>query len=135
MLKTVLATTALGVFMATAAFAQSGADPVPATTEWQLTEGQSRVDVSAVSTEQLIGAKIESITGDDIGKVKDVILSDTGTVHELAASYGGFLGIGSDTTLLDISEVDFVKDANDTLIVRTTLTKDALKARPAYEAS
>lgn len=156
-MKKLIVTTALGALIATGALAQSatdnpadapavqplgadpapaqplGTDPAPAGTGWDLNEGQVRVDVSTVSADSLIGARVETLGGEKVADVKDVILSDDGRVENIAAAFGGFLGFGTDQVLLTVDEVDFVQDANDAVIVRTNLTPEALQGRPVYE--
>lgn len=155
-MKKLIVTTALGALIATGAVAQSatdnpaeppavqplgadpapvqplGADPAPAGTAWDLTEGQTRVDVTTVSADSLIGARVETLAGEKVADVKDVILSDDGQVENIAAAFGGFLGFGTDQVLLTVDEVDFVQDANDAVIVRTNLTPEMLENRPVY---
>ena len=87
-MKKLIVTTALGALIATGAVAQSatdnpaeppavqplgadpapvqplGADPAPAGTAWDLTEGQTRVDVTTVSADSLIGARVETLAGE-----------------------------------------------------------------------
>ncbi len=149
-MKKLIATTAFAALLATGAYAEGAADnsaeapaaaqplggqPAPMGMGWDLNEGQTRVDVTTVSADALIGARVETLAGDKVADVKDVILSDDGKVENIAAGFGGFLGFGTDEVLLTLDEVDFVQDQNDTLIVRTNLTPEALKGRPVYEGS
>ncbi|MER2507508.1 PRC-barrel domain-containing protein [Amaricoccus sp.] len=149
-MKKLIVTTALGALLATGAYAESatdhsadapaavqplGGEPAPAGMGWDLNEGQARVDVTTVSADALIGARVETLSGEKVADVKDVILSDDGKVENIAAGFGGFLGFGTDEVLLTLDEVDFVTDINDTLIVRTNLTPEALQGRPVYEGS
>jgi hypothetical protein len=101
-----------------------------------LQEGEMLVDVATVSADQLIGATIETTDGQPIAEVKDVILSENGEVQDIAAGFGGFLGLGGEEVLLTVDEVDFVKDQADTLIVRTNLTPEKFisRGRPSISA-
>lgn len=171
MLKNAFATTALGLLLATGAYAQATPDPAaepmsdpmlhdeaPAVPEVApaesaqepadihpvpdtlaespaLQDGEMLVDVATVSADQLIGATIETTEGEPIAEVKDVILSENGEVQDIAAGFGGFLGMGDKEVLLTVDEVDFVKDQADTLIVRTNLTPEMIEQRPAFEGS
>jgi len=185
MIRSILATTALGALLATGAFAQtdgtatdpaasvagnapasdpqampeSGAAPAmaedaapepatepaiaeempedpgsnPAVVNRDLEDGWETVDATTISAENLIGTDIRTLDGEDIAEVKDVILSKDGAVEGVAASFGGFLGFGSDTVVLSMEELDFVKSPDDELVVRTNLTPEALEGRPPYE--
>ena len=96
-------------------------------------EGWVEMDPATVSAETLIGADITTYDGDKVASIDDVLLSGDGKVENVAATFGGFLGFGSDTVLLSMEELDIIKDANDVVEVRTTLTPESLEGREPYE--
>ncbi|HPG22545.1 MAG TPA: PRC-barrel domain-containing protein [Amaricoccus sp.] len=96
-------------------------------------EGWEEMDPSTVSAENLIGADIKTFDGEKVASIDDVLLSDDGKVENVAATFGGFLGFGSDTVLLSMEELDIIKDTNDVIEVRTSLTPESLEGREPYE--
>jgi hypothetical protein len=106
------------------------AEPVMAVA---IPEGWVEVDPTTVSAETLIGADIKTYDGEKVASVDDVLLTDDGKVENVAATFGGFLGFGSDTVLLSMEELDIIKDANDAIEVRTTLTPESLEGRAPFE--
>jgi len=147
MLRKTVAPAALGALLATGALAQNTneqtdqltppaamtpaaptADAAPAA------KSTAVVDVAGMAVSKLIGASIQNGSGENIAKVDDVIMTADGKVENVAAAFGGVLGFGKDKVLLTLDEVKFVQDDSGTLIVRTDLTPDALKNRPAYQS-
>jgi hypothetical protein len=111
--------------------------PAPAdnmAAEPTLEEGWSKVDVATISADQLIGAKIRGADNTDIAEVQDVLFSADNKLDHVVARFGGFLGFGETTVLLDPSEVTVAKDADGTMYVLTSLTPDQIKGRPEYKA-
>ncbi|MCB1369729.1 MAG: PRC-barrel domain-containing protein [Rhodobacteraceae bacterium] len=96
-------------------------------------DGWEEMDPSTVSAENLIGADIKTFDGEKVASIDDVLLSDDGKVENVAATFGGFLGFGSDTVLLSMEELDIIKDTNDVIEVRTSLTPESLEGREPYE--
>lgn len=92
-------------------------------------------DLASISADELIGADIK--TGPDnetVATVEDVLLNSDGTVKNIVAKFGGFLGFGENTVLLMPDEVMAHKLDDGTIELTTTLTPDVLKDRPEYEA-
>ncbi len=106
------------------------AEPVIAVT---IPEGWVEVDPTMVSAETLIGADIKTYDGETVASVDDVLLTEDGKVENVAATFGGFLGFGSDTVLLSMEELDIIKDPNEAIEVLTTLTPESLEGREPYE--
>jgi sporulation protein YlmC with PRC-barrel domain len=78
---------------------------------------------------KLIGRNIKNTQNDTIGEIKSIHLDPGGKVDAVIASVGGFLGIGDREVLLDWRDLQI--DANGE-VVRVNMTKDQLKAKPAY---
>jgi hypothetical protein len=86
-----------------------------------------------ISAETLIGANIQTMNGEDIAQVEDVILTPDGVVENIAAQFGGFLGFGSNTVLLTMDEIEVLQDEAGNIVVHTALTPEALEGRPDYQ--
>jgi hypothetical protein len=91
------------------------------------------VDLSTVSADRLMGTDIVNYDNETIATIDDVIITDAGEVDGVVARFGGFLGFGTNQVQLAMDEIEVMQDANETLMVRTQLTPEAIEARPAYE--
>lgn len=103
------------------------AAPMTADADW------APVDLATFSTDRLIGADI--VTGDDqtVATIEDVLINDDGSVENVVAKLGGFLGFGANQVLLTMDEIEVMQDPNENLLVRTTLTPESIETRPVYE--
>ena len=70
---------------------------------------------------------------DDIGEINDVVLSPAGDVEAVLVDIGGFLGIGTHTVAVDMSQLHFLRGDDDARFAAVTSSADALKAAPEYE--
>lgn len=69
----------------------------------------------------------------DIAKVNDVVLDDSGTeVVGYIADIGGFLGIGAKKVLLGVDAIHLITVGNDTFFA-TNYTKQELQALPDFD--
>lgn len=87
-----------------------------------------------ISADKLIGASIQTIDGENIASIDDVIVSTDGAVESVVAQFGGFLGFGSNKVLLTMDEIDVMQDEAGNLVVQTALTPESLEGRPDYTA-
>ncbi|MBY0137234.1 PRC-barrel domain-containing protein [Paracoccus yeei] len=68
----------------------------------------------------------------DIAKVNDIVLDDSGNVVGYVADIGGFLGIGAKKVLLGVDAIHLVTVGNDTFFA-TNYTKEELQALPDFD--
>ena len=61
------------------------------------------------------------------------MLSPTGAVEAVLVDIGGFLGIGTHTVAVDMSQLHFLRGDDDARFAAVTSSADALKAAPEYE--
>lgn len=80
----------------------------------------------------LIGAKIHNDAKETVGSVNDIYLDDSGNVKAVVVSVGGFLGVGAKNVAVKWDDLKFGKDGKS-LMITTSLTKDALKGMPDYK--
>jgi len=87
--------------------------------------------VYATETEMktLIGQDIRNATGDTVGEVESVYVDKNGKISSVIVGVGGFLGVGEREVAINWSDITV---SNDGKTVTTPLTKDQLKAMPAY---
>lgn len=88
--------------------------------------------MAGVDARELLGADLKNAENEKIGEVQAVQLDAAGKVRSLIVGVGGVLGLGARAVALEPSALSMA-DGGDT--VRTTLTKDQLKAMPEYQYS
>ena len=88
-----------------------------------------------ISAENLIGTNVQTMAGENIATVEDVVLSADGNAEGVVAAFGGFLGFGSNTVMLSMDEFEVLQDEAGNFVVETALTPEALEGRPEYEAA
>lgn len=88
--------------------------------------------MAGVDAKELLGTDIKNAQNETVGEVQAVQLDAAGQVRNLIVGVGGFLGLGERAVAVQPSAVT-VADGGDT--IRTTLTKDQLKAMPEYQYS
>lgn len=101
----------------------------------QLREGYDAVDVTTLSAENLIGARLYGASDDDLGKIGDVILSADGSIEAIVVDFGGFLGIAEKPVALQFETVSIMRETDgDDLSVFTGLTEEQLEAAVEYNS-
>jgi len=88
--------------------------------------------MAGVDAKELLGTDVKNAQNETVGEVQAVQLDSAGKVRNLIVGVGGFLGLGERAVAVQPSAV-MVADGGDT--IRTTLTKDQLKAMPEYQYS
>jgi hypothetical protein len=80
----------------------------------------------------ILGREVRSAAGENMGRIIDVIVDQTGNARAAVIDFGGFLGVGSRKIAVSWNALHFaVADGSD----RITLgfTKDQVKAAPEYQ--
>ena len=97
------------------------------------TAGIVRVEPSTVTTgfraSKVIGATVVNENNDTVGKIDDLIVTQTEQVPFAVISVGGFLGIGTKYIVIPYSALK----ASDSKMVLFGATKDAVKALPEFK--
>lgn len=93
------------------------------------------VQIGEISADDLIGAPIQTRNLENIAEIDDVLVTPEGAVDNVVATFGGFLGFGTNTVLLSMDEIEVLRDEAGNLVVQTDLTPEALEGRPDYEAA
>lgn len=100
----------------------------------QTKEEKTSVPATVVDGEQLesvLGIKALSATGDDMGRIDDIIVDRSGEVRAAIIDFGGFLGVGSRKIAVDWRSLHF--DPKKAGAVVVNLTKDQLRVAPVYK--
>ena len=99
-------------------------------------EEKTTVPATVVGGEQLesvLGIEALSSTGDDMGRIVDIIVDRTGQVRAAIIDFGGFLGMGSRKIAVDWRSLHFEPKKAGAVVVN--LTKDQLRVAPVYKAA
>ena len=87
--------------------------------------------VAGEQLESVLGIEALSSTGDDMGRIVDIIVDDGGQVRAAIIDFGGFLGVGSRKIAVDWRSLHF--DPKKAGAVVLNLTKDQLRVAPVYK--
>jgi len=77
---------------------------------------------------QLVGMSVESVTGEPLAQVRDIILDRKGVATHLVLAYGGTLGVGATLLAVPWSAATAVTDGK-----RLVLSRVRLLAAPTFE--
>jgi hypothetical protein len=79
----------------------------------------------------VLGKEVKSSTGEDLGRIVEVLVDQLGQVRAAVIDFGGFLGVGSRKVVVDWATMHFVPaDARGQITL--DLTRDQIKAAPEY---
>lgn len=79
--------------------------------------------------ESLLGKPVVSGSGDELGRVVDVLVAKDGTLRAAVIDFGGFLGVGSRKIAVAWTALAFSEKG-----VVLTMTADELRVTPEYRA-
>ena len=113
--------------------------PVPSSTPPGQTKGESEKEgtpatvVDAQQLESILGKNVISPTGEDMGRIVDIIVDRSGQVRAAIIDFGGFLGVGTRKIAVDWRLIRFPSDGKmDNVMV--DLTSNQLRVSPVFKA-
>jgi sporulation protein YlmC with PRC-barrel domain len=83
--------------------------------------------------EPILGKNVHSSSGEDMGRLVDVIVDTDGRPRAAIIDFGGFLGVGSRKIAVDWSVLKFVPDDSKGNVITVALTRDQVKAAPEFK--
>lgn len=87
-----------------------------------------------ISANDFIGKRVYSKTGDDIGEVNDLIMTDNGSIRAVILGVGGFLGMGEKDVAVSMNAINMTQDGNNVKLV-VDGSKEQFKSAPQYDRS
>ena len=81
----------------------------------------------------ILGQNVHSSTGEDMGRLVDVIVDTDGRPRAAIIDFGGFLGVGSRKIAVDWGVLKFVPADPKGNVITVALTKDQVKAAPEFK--
>lgn len=88
--------------------------------------------VQLMSANDFIGKTVYDQSGNNIGDVNDLIMSNDGQIQAVILGVGGFLGIGEKDVAVNTEAIQIVQDGDSKRLV-VQATKEALNAAPSYD--
>jgi hypothetical protein len=84
--------------------------------------------------EGILGRAVRSATGENMGRIVDVVVDRAGQVRAAVIDFGGFLGVGSRRIAIDWDALSFSPPEDKSGRVTLEFTRDQVKAGPEYRA-
>ncbi|MGK9166590.1 PRC-barrel domain-containing protein [Inquilinus limosus] len=116
---------------ATDAPAVPPAPAAPAPDQRQASETPAVV-IDGDAADTLLGKTVQSASGEDLGRIVDVVVDRAGMTRAAIIDFGGFLGVGTRQIAVDWRVLHFPKNGSMDRIV-TDLSEAQLRGAPAYK--
>jgi hypothetical protein len=81
----------------------------------------------------ILGKEVRSATGENMGRIVDVVVDRGGQARAAVIDFGGFLGVGSRKIAVDWNALSFPRPGDKAGRVTLEFTRDQLKAGPEYQ--
>jgi len=81
----------------------------------------------------ILGRQVLSSANEDMGRVIDIVVDRNGQVRAAVIDFGGFLGVGSRKVAIDWNVLRFAPTGSQSDRITLDLTRDQVKAAPAYK--
>jgi sporulation protein YlmC with PRC-barrel domain len=99
------------------------------------------MDKTAAGTKHIAGTPMGTMTTadlegmDNVGQIKDLVMSSDGTVAAIVIGVGGFLGLGDRDVAVNMNEVTFATNAdqNKDMFIVVNTTGDMMKTSPPFD--
>jgi hypothetical protein len=95
-------------------------------------EGTSATIFEDQDIRGILGRGVRSMTGEDMGRIVDVIVSRDGQVVAAVIDFGGFLGVGSRKIAVDWRALHFATEAKPGLVT-LEMTQSQVREAPEYK--
>lgn len=89
-------------------------------------------NAKVMTASDFIGKRVYAKTGEDIGEVNDLIVTDNGSIQAVILGVGGFLGIGEKDVAVTMQSIEMQTDGNSTKLV-VDASKEQLTNAPGYD--
>jgi PRC-barrel domain len=81
----------------------------------------------------VLGLRVRSSSGEDMGRIINVVVDGTGHVRAAVIDFGGFLGVGNRKIAVDWNALHFAPAGSKDDRITLDLTRDQVKAAPEYK--
>lgn len=125
-MKTLIAATAISLFLAVPAVAQTAA---PSQTSGDMFYTQR----GEWLTSKFMGVSVDNFAKEKIGDINELLIDKNGNVAYTIIGVGGFLGVGERHAAMSFSSLQLTRDTDGKPLVRVNVTKDQLKSMPEWK--
>jgi len=80
----------------------------------------------------VLGKEVTSRTGENVGRIVQVLVDQTGQVRGAVIDFGGFMGVGSRKIVVDWAALHFAPAGEHPAVI-LDFTRDQIKAAPEYQ--
>ncbi len=94
--------------------------------------GTPAIVLNTQSVQAVLGKEVRSSTGEDMGRLVDVVVDQNGQPRAAIIDFGGFLGVGSRKIAVDWGVLNFSRGA-DKGVIAAELTRDQVKSAPEFK--
>lgn len=102
-------------------------------TERPATRALEHAGLSNIAAGELVGKKVLTLTGEEIGEIGAVGESSAYTGRLALVEVGGVLGAGNKTIAIPLAELE--ESVSDEHSVRTSLTRSTIESHPDFDES
>jgi PRC-barrel domain len=81
----------------------------------------------------ILGKDVRSAADEDMGRIVDILVDQTGQVRAAIIDFGGFLGVGSRKIAVTWNALRFTPNANKVDRNVLEMTRDQVRAAPEYK--
>jgi sporulation protein YlmC with PRC-barrel domain len=106
--------------------------PQPGATGDLIVSADRFENAKVMAASDFIGKRVYTRSGDDIGEVTDLIVTDNGAVQAVILGVGGFLGIGEKDVAVTMQAIQIQSDGDSTKLV-VDASKEQLTNAPDYD--
>ena len=89
--------------------------------------------IGAKEAHAVLGRDVRSTSGEDMGRIVDIIVDKGGAVRAAVIDFGGFLGVGSRKIVVDWNALHFGRVADKSDSITLELSKEQVIAAPEYK--
>jgi sporulation protein YlmC with PRC-barrel domain len=83
-----------------------------------------------LTSDEIIGAKVQNPQGKDIGEVEDILVNADGNAEQVIINDGGVLGLGGKQAAFDFNILEGINADKDVIV---KLSEESIKAATAYD--
>jgi hypothetical protein len=96
-------------------------------------EVNAQVGELGSSVTSILGKKVQSPKGEDLGRVVDVLADENGRVRVAIIDFGGFLGVGTRRIAVDWPLLHFAPSAEDQSTLTLGVSREKLQSAPEFK--